>query len=112
MVVVVGPGVARVVAGVDLGGCRSLGELGAEATSGEAARAGHLRALRRVGRKLARRPDRWMAGNSSAASTGGGACGEHGAVATMHEGENGEGDEEKQLMAESKVALASSGRGW
>ena len=52
VVVAVGPGVAGVVAGVVLGGRRSSGELGVDATVAREARAGHLRALRGAGRKL------------------------------------------------------------
>ena len=47
-----GPGVAGVISGVDLGGHRSSGELGVDATVGGAARAGHLLSLCGAGRKL------------------------------------------------------------
>ena len=70
VVVVVGPGEAGVVAGVDLGGRRSSGELGVDATVGRVARAGHLRALRGAGRKLST-----TAGPLGRWRHGGGACG-------------------------------------
>ena len=51
MVVVAGPVVARVIAGDDFGGSQSSGELRAEGTASEAARARHQQALRGVGIK-------------------------------------------------------------
>ena len=47
-----GPKMAEVVTGVDLGGRRSSGELGVDATMAGEARARHLRALRSAGREL------------------------------------------------------------
>ena len=47
-----GPEMAGVVTGVDLGGRRSSGELGVDATVAGEARARHLRALRSAGREL------------------------------------------------------------
>ena len=52
VVAAVGPGMAGVITGVDLGGRRSSGELGVDATVARVARAGHLRALRGAGREL------------------------------------------------------------
>ena len=47
-----GPEMAGVVTGVDLGGRRSSGELGVDATVAGEARARHLRALCNAGREL------------------------------------------------------------
>ena len=52
LVVVVGPEVAGIIAGDDVSGCRSSGELGVVATTNVEARGYHLRALRGAASKV------------------------------------------------------------